>query len=66
MPGTSPALEALVKALELFNAVKPVLDTALQNEAERVGLTREERHALTKRLTGETDAITKEDMGTQA
>jgi len=65
MPTTSPTLEALIRALELLNSVKPILDGALNNEAERVGLTREERHALTKRLTGETDSITKEDMSDQ-
>jgi hypothetical protein len=54
-------LEALIKALELINATKPILDAALNNEAERVGLSRAERHALTKRLTAETDAITSED-----
>ena len=60
---TSSILEALVKALQLINAAKPILDDALNNEAERLGLSREERHALTKRLTAETDAITKADMG---
>lgn len=62
MPETNATLEALIKALELLNAVKPILDGALNNEAERAGLSREERHALTKRLTAETDALTKEDI----
>ena len=59
-------LEALVKVLRLINALKPILDSALDNEANRLGLTREERHALTKRLTAETDAITTEDMSDRA
>lgn len=60
---TSGVLEALIKALELLNAAKPILDSALNTEAERLGLSREERHNLFKRLTTETDTITREDMG---
>lgn len=55
-------LEALIKALALINSLKPILDTALNNEAERAGLSREQLKALTKRLTSETDTITDEDM----
>lgn len=65
MPGTNATLEALIKALELVNAVKPILDGALNNEAARMGLSRDELHALTKKITGETDAITKEDISDQ-
>lgn len=54
-------LEALIKALALINSLKPILDTALNNEAERAGLSREQLKALTKRLTSETDSITDED-----
>lgn len=55
-------LEMLVKALQLLNALKPILDTALTNEAERQGLSREQRKALFDRINGETAAITTEDM----
>lgn len=63
MANTNSVLEALVKALQLLNAAKPILDQALTNEMDRVGLSREERHALTKRLTAETAAITAADQG---
>jgi hypothetical protein len=63
MPGTNEVLEALVRALQLINATKPILDAALNHEVERLGLSREERHALTKRLTSETAEITAADMG---
>lgn len=55
-------LEMLVKALQLLNALKPILDTALTNEAERQGLNREQRKALFDRINDETAAITTEDM----
>lgn len=59
---TNDTLEALVKALQLINAMKPILDAALANEADRQGLSREARKALFDRINNETDAITREDM----
>jgi len=56
-------LEALVKALQLIAALRPILTSAIETEAERQGLSREEKQKLFKRLTTETDAITTEDMG---
>lgn len=63
MPKTSEVLDALVKLAQLFNTFKPILDGALDNEANRVGLSREERKALFDRINTETDAITTADMG---
>lgn len=60
-PPTSNTLDMILKAMMIFNTMKPVLDEALFNEAERLGLTREQRHALTKRLNNETKLITAED-----
>jgi len=56
-------LAALIKALQLITVLRPVLTAAIDNEAERQGLSRDELHALTKRLTAETAAIATADMG---
>jgi hypothetical protein len=61
-PRTSSTLEAILKGLQIFNSLKPVLDQAFENEANRLGLTRDERKALSDRLFDETDKITDEDM----
>lgn len=64
-PRTSPVLDAILQGLQIFNSLKPILDGAFENEANRLGLSREQRKALTDRLTTETDQITREDMGDQ-
>jgi len=59
---TNSTLEALVKALQLIAALKPILNNLLDNEADRTGLSREAKKALFDRINDETDAITTEDM----
>lgn len=64
-PRTSPVLDAILQGMQIWNTFKPILDGAFKNEADRLGLSRSERKALTDRLTTETDQITDEDMGDQ-
>lgn len=58
----STAVLALIRALELINAIRPVIDSVIANEQARTGLSRAELYALSKQLIAETDAITTEDM----
>lgn len=55
------AVLALIRALELINAIRPIIDGIIENEQARTGLTRDQLHELSKKLTAETDAITDED-----
>lgn len=56
-PQNSETLSGIIKAFQLINGILPILNGLFENEAERLGLTREQRYELRKSISAETRSI---------